>query len=42
MERIENCTGCNHCRNHCPYGLDTPKILKEMLADYREFYAANT
>ena len=42
MERIENCTGCNHCRNNCPYGLDTPKILKEMLADYREFYAANT
>jgi Fe-S oxidoreductase len=41
MERIANCTGCNHCRDNCPYGLDTPAILKEMLADYREFYAEN-
>lgn len=35
MMRIENCIGCNHCKNHCPYGLDTPTLLKENLADYK-------
>lgn len=39
MNRIENCIECGHCKNHCPYGLDTPKLLKEMLKDYREFKA---
>ncbi|MDP4091949.1 MAG: aldo/keto reductase [Bacillota bacterium] len=38
MELIEKCTQCNNCRNHCPYGLDTPNLLKFMLKDYREFY----
>lgn len=37
MERIEHCIGCNHCRSHCPYHLDTPNLLKRMLADYRQF-----
>lgn len=37
MERIENCIECGHCRNNCPYGLDTPALLKAMLRDYREF-----
>lgn len=41
MERIGNCTNCGHCRSHCPYGLDTPAVLREMLADYREFYKAH-
>ena len=39
MHRIENCIGCHHCSDHCPYGLDTPALLKEMLADYDAFYA---
>lgn len=39
MERVTGCLGCNHCRNHCPYGLDTPELLKRMLADYRQFRA---
>lgn len=39
MERIENCIGCGHCSAHCPYHLDTPALLKTMLADYRAFYA---
>lgn len=38
MHRIENCTECGHCRDHCPYELDTPTILRKMLADYKEFY----
>lgn len=37
MKRIEDCIECNHCKNHCPYGLDTPKLLKENWADYRKF-----
>lgn len=41
MHRIDNCTDCGHCRSHCPYGLDTPSLLKKMLADYEEFYAVH-
>lgn len=40
MERIENCTGCRHCAEHCPYGLDTPALLRENLKDYRAFSPA--
>jgi predicted aldo/keto reductase-like oxidoreductase len=39
MERIEDCTECGHCKSHCPYGLDTPALLKRNLADYRTFRA---
>ncbi|NLF30943.1 MAG: 4Fe-4S dicluster domain-containing protein [Planctomycetes bacterium] len=42
MARIEDCTGCGHCTSHCPYGLDTPELLKAMLADYRAFAAEHT
>ena len=38
MKKIENCIGCNHCKNHCPYGLDTPNLLKENLEDYKRFF----
>lgn len=37
MEKIDNCTGCGHCKAHCPYGIDTPELLKANLKDYREF-----
>lgn len=37
MKRIEDCIECNHCKNHCPYGLDTPRLLKENWADYQTF-----
>jgi aryl-alcohol dehydrogenase-like predicted oxidoreductase len=37
MKMIENCIHCNHCKNHCPYGLDTPKLLEENWADYKKF-----
>lgn len=39
MERINGCVHCNHCKNHCPYGLDTPNLLKHMLTEYNRFYA---
>lgn len=41
MERIHDCTHCNHCKNHCPYGLDTPALLQRMLQEYDQFYAAH-
>ena len=37
MERIDACTACGACTSRCPYGLDTPNLLKENLKDYREF-----
>jgi aryl-alcohol dehydrogenase-like predicted oxidoreductase len=37
MQRIEECIHCDHCKNHCPYGLDTPTLLSENLADYQAF-----
>jgi aryl-alcohol dehydrogenase-like predicted oxidoreductase len=37
MERIERCKNCGHCKERCPYGLDTPTLLRANLADYREF-----
>ncbi len=42
MERIHDCTHCNHCKDHCPYGLDTPALLQRMLQEYDQFYAAHT
>lgn len=38
MYRIEDCTECGHCREHCPYGLDTPALLRKNLEDYEAFY----
>jgi len=37
MRKIEDCIHCNHCKNHCPYGLDTPKLLEENWVDYKQF-----
>lgn len=39
MMKINDCTGCGQCSSRCPYGLDTPKLLKTMLDDYEKFYA---
>lgn len=41
MERIENCIECGHCLNNCPYHLNTPELLREMLVDYRTFVMNN-
>lgn len=41
MELINNCIECGHCKNHCPYKLDTPNLLKRELKNYTEFYAKN-
>lgn len=37
MKKIEDCTHCRHCANHCPYGLDTPGLLENNWKDYQNF-----
>lgn len=37
MKKIDDCINCNHCKNHCPYSLDTPKLLRENWEDYKNF-----
>jgi len=41
MEKINDCVECGLCSSRCPYGLDTPNLLKYMLKDYKEFYEAH-
>ena len=41
MNRINDCVECGLCSSRCPYGLDTPNLLKYMLKDYNEFYEAH-
>ena len=36
MRKIEDCVECGKCAAHCPYGLDTPKLLKKSYADYKK------
>lgn len=38
MQRINDCLECYQCASRCPYGLDTPQLLKYMLKDYNAFY----
>lgn len=38
MKKTEECTNCNHCKDHCPYGLDTPRLLRDNWADYKTFF----
>lgn len=38
MHKIDDCVDCGKCKSRCPYGLDTPNVLRYMLKDYDEFY----
>lgn len=38
MGLINNCIECGNCKNHCPYKLDTPTLLRRELRNYEEFY----
>ncbi len=38
MEKIDGCLHCNHCVEHCPYGLDTPNLLVRNKEDFMEFW----
>lgn len=37
MKKIEDCIHCNKCMSKCPYGLNTPELLKKNYDDYRTF-----
>ena len=37
MKMIENCLHCNLCKSRCPYGLDTPNLLKKNYEDFKTF-----
>lgn len=41
MNHISDCIECGICSSKCPYGLDTPSLLKEMQRDYNEFYESH-
>lgn len=38
MDLIPECIECGNCRDHCPYKIDTPNLLKRELENYNEFY----
>ena len=42
MMKIEECIGCGACKAKCPYGLDTPELLRLNLADYKSILAGKT
>ncbi len=39
MKKIEGCLECGACRTKCPYGLDTPALLKKNYEDYQKVLA---
>jgi aryl-alcohol dehydrogenase-like predicted oxidoreductase len=36
MAKIPECQHCNHCKDNCPYGLDTPALLARNYEDYQK------
>ena len=39
MKKIEGCLDCGQCKTKCPYGLDTPALLRENYEDYKRILA---
>ena len=39
MKKIESCLECGQCMSKCPYGLDTPALLKKNYEDYKKILA---
>lgn len=37
MKKIEGCINCGQCKAKCPFGLDTPNLLKKNYEDYKTF-----
>ena len=37
MKKIETCLHCGKCKSRCPYGLDTPELLRKNYEDYKTF-----
>ena len=42
MHKIADCLECGQCAARCPYGLDTPNLLKKNYADYLDILAGKT
>lgn len=42
MKKIPSCIHCNKCARKCPYGLDTPALLKKNYDDYISVLAGET
>ena len=42
MLKIDECVDCGLCKSKCPYGLDTPNLLRKNLADYKDIISGNT
>jgi predicted aldo/keto reductase-like oxidoreductase len=39
MKKIEDCLECGECKSKCPYGLNTPELLKKNYEDYKKILA---
>lgn len=37
MKKVEDCINCGKCKSMCPYGLDTPNLLKKNYEDFKTF-----
>ena len=37
MKKIEGCLHCGRCKSKCPYGLDSPELLRRNYEDYKTF-----
>ena len=37
MAKIDGCVNCGQCKSRCPYGLDTPALLRKNYEDYKTF-----
>lgn len=42
MNKIDDCIKCQQCSSQCPYGLDTPALLRQQLEDYRNILSGKT
>lgn len=42
MRKIEDCVECGQCSAQCPYGLDTPALLKRNYKDFQEILAGKS
>ena len=42
MRKIENCRHCGRCSSKCPYGLNTPELLKKHYEDYMNILSGKT
>ncbi len=39
MKKVDDCIRCNSCASKCPYGLDTPRLLRENADGYWKLLA---